>query len=226
MASTITLKSAHDGFEFTALQADAEGTRKGGIVIIQEIFGIDKYVREDVARWSKLGFDTIAPSMFDRQEKGFTAGHDPEGMQAGVKYAMANGPDNAMSDVQACIDALKAKGPVFMVGYCYGGTMTWLAASRCTELAAGAAYYGGQIGGIAQLPLKAPVICHFGRKDGHIPADETKAKIEAAHPDLPVYIYEGSGHGFNNDGVEAQDPADAKLARERTLALFVANGAG
>ena len=225
MADTITLKSgAPDGFDFTALHAAAEGHRKGGIVIIQEIFGIDKYVQEDVARWAALGFEAIAPSMFDRQEKGFTAGHDPEGMQKGFGYATANGIDNAIGDVQACVDQLKPHGPVFIVGYCYGGWIVWESAHQVMGLAAGSAYYGGRIKDRVDIRLEVPVICHFGRKDGHIPADEVKAAIAKAHPDVPVYIYEGSGHGFNNDGMEAQDPADAKLARERTVKWFEKHG--
>jgi carboxymethylenebutenolidase len=163
--------------------------------------------------------------MFDRGERSFVAKHDDAGIQAAVKLAMANGPDNAMSDIQACIDRLKDRGPVFIVGYCYGGTMVWLAASRCTGLAAGSSYYGGQVGGMAGLPLSCPVELHLGRKDAHIPADEVKAKVTVAHPDVPVFIYENSGHGFNNDGRPDSDLADAQLARKRTLALFEANGA-
>jgi carboxymethylenebutenolidase len=225
MSDTITLHSKIDGFEFTALHAAAEGHRKGGIVIIQEIFGIDHYVQEDVARWAALGFEAIAPSMFDRQEKGFVADHDPKGFETGIKYAMGNGFDNPMSDIQACVDALKDKGPVFIVGYCYGGSMVWMAAGKVSGLAAGSSYYGGFIKDHLEQALNVPVICHFGRKDAHIPADDIKAGIEKAHPDVPVYIYDGSGHGFNNDGVEAQDPADAKLARERSVAFFEAHGA-
>jgi len=225
MSDTITLTAAHDGFAFTALHAAPQGERKGGVIVIQEIFGLDRYVQEDVARWSALGFEVLAPSMFDRQEKGFTAEHDPAGFENGVKYAMANGPDNAMGDLQACIDFLTPRGPVFMVGYCYGGTMTWLAASRLKGLSAGSSYYGSQVGGMAKFDLSCPVIVHLGRKDGHIPADEVKAAVEAAHPEVAVHIYEASGHGFNNDGRPDSDPADAALARERTLALFQANGA-
>ena len=97
MSQTITLTSAHDGFAFTALHAEAQGPRKGGIVIIQEIFGLDEYVQADVERWSALGFEALAPSMFDRQEVGFTAAHDPEGLQAGFKHAMANGIEQRAS---------------------------------------------------------------------------------------------------------------------------------
>ena len=223
MAHLIDLTAAHDGFSFTALHADPQGPRRGGVIIIQEIFGLDRYVHEDVARWSALGFEALAPSMFDRQEKGFLAEHDAAGVEAGRTYAMANGPENAMGDIQACIDFLAPRGPVFLVGYCYGGTMGWLAASRLQGLAAVSSYYGGGVAGMAQLPLHAPLIKHLGRQDAHIPADDVKAAIAAHHPDVPVYIYEGSGHGFNNDGVPAQDPADAKLARERTLAFFLAH---
>jgi carboxymethylenebutenolidase len=225
MAETITLKSGHDGFDFTALHAAPVGRRLGGVIVIQEIFGLDQYVRADVERWAQLGFEVLAPSMFDRGQKGFTAEHDPEGLQAGVRLATANGPDNAMSDIQACVDALKDKGPVFIVGYCYGGTMVWLAASRVTGLSAGSSYYGGQVAGMAALPLSCPVIIHLGRNDAHIPADEVKAKVEAAHPEAPVYIYESSGHGFNNDGRPDSDLDDAQLARKRTFELFEANGA-
>ena len=225
MAETITLKSAIDGFEFTALHEAASGRRKGGIVIIQEIFGLDTYVLEDVARWAGKGFEAIAPAMYDRQKPGFIAAHDPEGMQEGFKYAMANGVDNAVSDVQACVDHLKAKGPVFIVGYCYGGWIVWEAAGKVSGLAAASSYYGGRIKDVVDQPINVPTICHFGRKDGHIPADEVKGAIAKAHPDIPVYIYENSGHGFNNDGRPDSDAADAELARKRSVELFEANGA-
>ena len=225
MSEMITLTAAHDGFEFTALHAQPEGPRKGGVIVIQEIFGIDKYVQEDVARWAAKGFEVVAPSMFDRGEKGFTALHDEAGFARGRELAMGNGPDNAMGDIQACIDVLKDRGPVFIVGYCYGGTMAWLAASRCEGLAAASSYYGGQVAGMAKFNLTCPIVVHLGRKDGYIPADEVKAAVQAAYPDVPVYIYENSGHGFNNDGRPDSDAGDAELARERTLALFAANGA-
>ena len=225
MTQSITLTAAHDGFAFTALHAEPNGPRRGGVIVIQEIFGLDHYVHEDVARWAARGFEVLAPSMFDRQEKGFTALHDPAGFENGVKHALANGPDNAMGDIQACVDFLKDRGPVFVVGYCYGGTMTWLAAARCDGIAAGSSYYGGQVAGMAKFALKAPVIVHLGRKDPHIPADDVKAAVQAAHPDVPVYIYEASGHGFNNDGRPDSDLADAELARQRTVDFFAAHGA-
>lgn len=222
VSELINLAAVHDGFAFSALHAKAQGeVKRGAVIVIQEIFGLDKYVHEDVARWSALGFEVLAPSMFDRQEQGFTAEHNAEGIAKGRDYAMANGPENAMGDIAACVAALKASGPVFLTGYCYGGTMAWLAASRVPGLAAVASYYGGGVAGLAHLPLACPVIVHLGRKDAHIPADEVKSAILAARPQTPVHIYEKSGHGFNNDGVEAQDPDEAALARQRTLDFFL-----
>ena len=226
MSKTITLTSASDGFVFTALQSDAQGPRRGGVVVIQEIFGLDQYVQADVDRWSALGFETLAPSMFDRQHPGFVAEHDNDGIQAGFKHAMANGRDNALNDLKACVAYLAARGPVFMVGYCYGGTMAWQAAGQIDAIAAVSSYYGGQVAASAALRPKCPTICHLGRKDTNIPADETKAAITAAQPQVSVYIYDKSGHGFNNDARPDSDPADAQLARERTLALFLANSGG
>jgi carboxymethylenebutenolidase len=225
MTDTVTLTSALDGFAFTAAHAAPQGQRKGGIVVIQEIFGLDQYVLADVARWSALGFEVLAPSIFDRAEPGFTAEHDPAGFQTGVGYVQKVGVEAMLSDIQACIDELASRGPVFAVGYCLGGSLVWQAASKLTGLAAGSCYYGSMIGGLADLPLNAPVVVHLGRKDGHIPAEEVKAKVVAAHPDTPVFIYENSGHGFNNDGRPDSDLDDALLARQRSLALFQAHGA-
>jgi carboxymethylenebutenolidase len=225
MSALIQITSSHDDFSFDALHAEPNGARRGGVIVVQEIFGLDHYIREDVARWSALGFEVLAPSMFDRQERGFLAEHDQDGIAAGFKHAMANSRENVLSDIQACIDFLKSRGPVFIVGYCYGGSMAWLAASRCQGLAAAASYYGSRVKDMAGLQLGCPVIVHLGRKDGGIPADEVKAAVAAAHPDVAVYIYEDSGHGFNNTGRPDADPDDAQLARERTLELFTANGA-
>jgi carboxymethylenebutenolidase len=225
MTEKITIKStAADGFAFGALHAGARGPRKGGVIVIQEIFGVDQYVRADVERWAEQGYEVLAPYMYDRVAPNFEVGHDD--MQTAIATVSKAKPEDAMADVQACIDFLKPRGPVFIVGYCYGGTIVWQAAGRLEGLAAGSSYYGGGVAGATDLKPKCPVICHFGRKDGYIPADEVKVKLAGAHPDVAVHIYEKSGHGFNNHGRPDSDPDDAKLARERTLALFEANSAG
>ncbi|OSQ43918.1 dienelactone hydrolase family protein [Thalassospira sp. MCCC 1A01428] len=225
MPEMIKLTSAIDGFEFDAWYGAPTGPRKGGLVLIQEIFGLDHYMIEDAKRWVAEGYEVIVPSMFDRQERGFVADHDARGFETGRQYAGDNGIENPVSDVQACVDALKQNGSVFLIGYCYGGTVAWRAAAQISDLSAAVSYYGGGVAGIADVALKCPVICNFGRKDAHIPADDVTATIKKAHPEVPVYIYENSGHGFNNDGRPDSDPADAKLARARSAALFVACGA-
>jgi carboxymethylenebutenolidase len=226
MAKMIKLKSAaDDGFEFGALHAEAEGRRRGGVIVIQEIFGIDEYVRADVERWAKRGYEAIAPSMFDRTNPGLDVGHDEAGMQVAFGAVRQAKPENALGDIAACVAYLKPRGPVFIVGYCYGGAMVWQAAGRLDGIAAGSSYYGGGVAAAADLKPTCPVICHFGRKDGHIPCDEVKTALSAAQPQVPVYIYDSSGHGFNNDGRPDSDPDDAALARKRTVELFEENGA-
>jgi carboxymethylenebutenolidase len=225
MTQTITLTSALDAFDFTALHAQAQGERRGGVIVVQEIFGLDAYVQADVARWAALGFEVLAPSLFDRREPGYVAEHEPAAFPIGIGHVQAIGLEAMLSDIQACIDHLAARGPVFAVGYCLGGSLVWLAAGKLKGLAAGSAYYGSMIAANAELALNAPAIVHLGRKDGHIPADAVKDKVAAAHPDVPVYVYENSGHGFNNDGRPDSDARDAALARQRTLDLFLAHGA-
>ena len=219
MGDTIKITAA-DGFAFDAYHALPPGPCKGGVIVIQEIFGIDAHVRRDVERWAALGFEALAPSMFDRREPGFTADHDPEGMKSGIGHAMATPLEQAMSDIEACRDKLAHAGRVFIVGYCYGGSLAWLAAAKVPGLSGSASYYGSLVRQNAELKPLCPTIVHLGRMDSMIPADDVKTAVEAANPDVPVYIYEDAGHGFNNDDPERHASAAAELARERTLALF------
>jgi carboxymethylenebutenolidase len=212
--------TAADGFAFDAYHALPPGPCHGGVIVIQEIFGLDEHVRRDVDRWADLGFEALAPSMYDRREPGFTAGHNPEGMAAGIAHAMGTPIDQAMEDIAACRDKLAHDGKVFIVGYCYGGSMTWLAAAKVPGLAAASSYYGSMVQANATLKPLCPTIVHLGRQDAMIPADEVKAAVQAANPDVPVYIYDDAGHGFNNEDPARHDAASAELARKRTLELF------
>jgi len=193
--------------------------------VVQEIFGIDDFVKADVERWSQDGFEVLAPSMYDRIETGFCAAHDEAGTARAMAVVRQAKFKDALADIAASIDYLKSRGPVFAVGYCYGGTVVWHAAARLNGLAAVSSYYGGGIEAAADLTPKCPVICHFGRRDPHISAEDVYSKLSSVRPEVVVCIYEKSGHGFNNAGTESADKADAKLARERTVALFEANGA-
>ncbi len=222
MGEMIRIKStAEDGFEFAALHAEPQGQRRGGVVVIQEIFGIDKYVRADVERWAKMGYEAIAPSLYDRREPGFTAGHDPDGLKAGIAHAMGTPLDQALSDIAACRDFLaKHGGKVCVVGYCYGGSLAWLAACKVEGLAGASSYYGSLVKANAELTPQCPTIVHLGRLDAGIPADEVKAAVESANPGVPIYVYDDAGHGFNNEDPARHAPASADLARRRTLELF------
>ena len=222
---TLTLESKIDGFGFTALHAQPEGPRRGGVVLLQEVFGLDAYMQADAARWSKLGFEVLAPSLFDRAEPGFTAEHDADGLRLGLGYAQALGMDAAVQDVETCVDQLTVRGPAFVAGYCYGGSVAWLCACRIETLAAASCYYGSLIGRHATARLLCPVAVHYGADDAHIAASDAEA-VRQAHPDAGVYTYAGAGHGFNNEGAPGYNAAAAELARRRTLELFAANGAG
>ncbi|MGH7012504.1 MAG: dienelactone hydrolase family protein, partial [Caulobacteraceae bacterium] len=171
---------------------------------------------------ASLGYEVIAPSLFDRREKGFTARHDPEGMAAGIGHARATPIDQALADIAACRDLLAPRGKVFVVGYCYGGSLAWLAAGRLDGLSGASCYYGSLIKANAELKPRCPTLVHLGRLDHGIPADEVKAAVEAANPEVRVHIYEGAGHGFNNESPERYSQAAAELARKRTLELFEA----
>jgi carboxymethylenebutenolidase len=219
MGETIKIAGA-DGFEFSAYHEPAFTPRKGGVIVLQEIFGIDRHVRADVERWAKAGYEAIAPSLYDRRQWGFTAEHDPEGLAAGVGHARATPMEQALGDIAACRDVLAPRGKVTVVGYCYGGSLAWLAAAKVEGLAAASSYYGSMVQANAALTPLCPVIIHLGRTDGGIPADEVEAAVKAANPAVPVYIYEGAGHGFNNESPERYNAEAADLSRKRTRDLF------
>jgi carboxymethylenebutenolidase len=220
MAETIKIAGA-DGFEFAAYHEPAFTPRKGGVIVIQEIFGIDEHVRADVGRWAKMGYEAIAPSMYDRRQPGFTAHHDPGGIKAGVAHARGTPIDQAMGDIAACAAFLRTRGAkVCVVGYCYGGSLAWIAASKVEGLSAASSYYGSMVQANAAQALQCPAIVHLGRTDTGIPADAVAAAVGEHHPDTPVYIYEGAGHGFNNQSPERYNAEAADLARHRTLELF------
>ena len=221
MGEMTSIKStAEDGFSFAAYRAAPTGARKGGVVVIQEIFGIDEHVRRDVDRWASLGFEAIAPSLYDRREPGFIAGHDPAGMSAGIAHARATPLDQALADIAACQGYLAPRGKVFIVGYCYGGSLAWLAACKLDGLSAASSYYGSMVQANAALTPRCPTIVHLGRLDTGIPADAVKAAVQGANPDVRVYIYDDAGHGFNNEDPARHNSQSADLARRRTLDLF------
>ncbi|MFT3811324.1 MAG: dienelactone hydrolase family protein [Micropepsaceae bacterium] len=220
-SKTILLRSKHEGFAFRAYHAWPDGPAKGGLVLVQEIFGVTDHIRELCDQYAADGYDVIAPSLYDRQERGFEAAYDEAGITQALKLRDGHDMKYSVGDVQACIGHLRderGQQKVFITGYCYGGTVSWVAAVRCTGLTAASGYYGrGIVDFLGDTP-QCPIILHFGRTDHSIPM-EFVDRIKAAHPEVPVYLYE-AGHGFNSDRRTDYDSASAALARERTLALF------
>jgi carboxymethylenebutenolidase len=213
---TIRLTSTYDGFELGAYRVAPEDARHGGLVLIQEIFGVTDHIRELCDSYAESGYEVIAPSFYDRQERGFAAGYDADGMGKGVRYSQAAPWDEVAGDIQAAVSALKP--PVFVTGFCWGGTATWLAACRCEGVAAASSFYGRRIPELLDETPKCPLILHFGKTDGSIPP-ELVEKIGAAHPNLPIYLYD-AGHGFASDRRADYDADCARLARLRALQLF------
>lgn len=221
MTGSLIRVTSRDGFEFDAYHVKADGPRKGGVVVVQEIFGLSDHIKEMTERFGAAGSEAIAPSLFDRAEPGFIV-QPPDvaaNMARGRDLAVGNGQDNTMNDIGGVFDVLSPAGKVCITGYCYGGSMSWLAASRIAGMAAASCYYGGNIPQMLGLTPKCPTICHFGSKDAHIPLVGAVDKIEAVHPAIPVHVYD-AGHGFARRNSSDYDAASDQLAFERTLALF------
>jgi len=221
MGDSIELTGA-DGFTFSAYQAKPQGEPKGRVVVIQEIFGVNNHIREVCDGYAKEGYIALAPALFDRVGPGIELGYEGDDMTRGVEIAMGKlEMQNTMSDVQAAIDYLASDGKVGVVGYCFGGLLTWLSAANANNVACASGYYGGGIAKSLDQTPKVPTILHFGELDAHIPMPDVTAVIDA-HPEVTVYTYDAD-HGFNCDHRASYNKAAATLARRRTLDFFAEN---
>ncbi len=218
----IEKRTMSDGAEIAVYHATPAGERRGGLVVVQEIFGLTEHIREVADEYAGDGYEVLAPALFDREHPGFEAAYSGPDFERAVELARKLHPfDLSLKDTQTCVDALD--GPVFVVGYCYGGSVAWMAATRLTGVAAASGYYGSQIPGVIDEEPKVPVIAHFGRYDHGIPMEGVETVIAKDWPNAEVYVYE-AGHGFNSDRRKDYHEPSADLAKERTLALFRANG--
>ncbi len=215
--STIQLESS-DGQKFGCYHVQPTGTRKGGLVLIQEIFGVTNHIKELCDEYADRGFQVLAPQLFDRLHKDFQVGYTADGIEAAKKLAGENSWDHVVADVQTCINQLTVSGPAYITGYCYGGSVSWVAACRCSGLAAASGYYGRLVVDFVDETPKCPIILHFGENDASIPMSDVE-KVRAAHPDVPVYVY-NAGHGFNSNRRSDYHKPSADLALKRTLELF------
>ncbi len=219
MGSNIKLTAA-DGHQLGAYVSENAGPTHAAVVVLQEIFGVNRHIRSVADDYASQGFWAIAPALFDRAEPNVELDYNATDSSRGMKIASQIGMENALKDVAAAIEyvgsALRGKR-AGVVGYCFGGSLAWLAATRLNAHAA-VCYYGGSIAKYASEVPRCPVMLHFGSQDPHIPASEIE-KIQRAHPELPVFLYD-AGHGFNCDQRKDYAPQAASLARERTLEFF------
>jgi carboxymethylenebutenolidase len=222
MGKFIDLQAA-DGFQFRAYVATPAGQPKAGVVVLQEIFGVNSHIRSVADGYAADGYLAVAPSTFHRVKHGVDIGYSADDIAAGqaLKAAVEALPaPGVMPDIAAAISHARQAGKVGIVGYCWGGLLTWRSACTLDGLAAAVPYYGGGMttpGEIARKP-KVPVLAHFGEKDHWITMESAQA-FKKAHPEVEVQVY-AADHGFNCDQRGSYDAAAAKLARERTLAFF------
>jgi carboxymethylenebutenolidase len=218
----IDLTSRHDGARLPAFHAQANGPRRGGLVLVQEIFGVNANMRALAERFAEDGYEVLAPAFFARIDPAFDAGFDSEGMTKGRAAVQATPWDQVAADCQTAIDALAVNGgPVYVAGFCWGGTVAWLAACRCDGVAAASGFYGRMIIGLLEETPRAPIELHYGERDPHIPMAEVD-RVRAAHPGVPIWLYP-AGHGFFSDRSGDHDSVQADLAWARTRALFEAH---
>ena len=216
------LRSA-DGHEFSAYEARPKGTPKAGVVVIQEIFGVNAHIRSVADGYADAGYAVVAPAIFDRVERGVELGYDDAGMGAGMKLAFQQLKiEDALQDLQTAVDhaaGLSDGGKVGVVGYCFGGLLTWLSACELTGVICASSYYGGGVSGARDKQAKCPVMMHFGELDAHIPLSDVDA-VREAQPDVDIFVYQGADHGFNCDARSSYHAESAAIARRRTLEFF------
>ena len=213
---------AADGHRLAAYLALPASTPRGGLIVVQEIFGVNSHIRSIADGFAADGYLAIAPALFDRVQRGVEIGYTPEDIQRGRALKEACTADKAMLDIRCAVKLLQARlrpsARIGIVGYCWGGLLSWLAACEIESLAAGVPYYGGGIPDHAARIPRCPVLAHFGESDAQIPLPGVEA-LRRAHPGITVHVY-AAGHGFNCDQRGSYEAASATLARRRTLAFL------
>lgn len=216
--SEFTTIMARDGHELRTWLAAPPGTPRGAVVVVQEIFGVNSHIRAVTDGYASEGYVAIAPSLFDRVRKGIELGYGQKDMQEGFGYVQQLKREQTLADLAAAIAVVKHAGRVGIVGYCWGGRMSYVAACEL-PVACAVAYYGGGITQELEKKPKCPIMFHFGELDTHIPMSDVE-KIKAAVPQGIFHVYPGAEHGFNCDQRGSYNPQAASLARERSLAFF------
>ena len=218
MGKFIELKAA-DGHKLAAYVATPAGKPRGGVVVIPEIFGVNSHIQQTTDGFAADGYLAVSPAMFDRAQRNYDTGYSQPEIQAGVAIMQKLDPKNSMLDVQAAIAEAAKAGKVGIVGYCFGGTISWMAAARASGLSCAVPYYGGGMHGLINEKPKVPVMCNFGETDQSPTLAQAK-EIAAKHPEITAHFYAGAGHGFNCDQRGSWNAEAAKLARSRTVEFF------
>lgn len=211
--------AAVDGHTLGAYRADPAGKPKGGLVVVQEIFGVNNHIRSVCDRAAAEGYVALAPALFDRISRDFQSGYSPEEVAKARKFVEAPDWDAMLRDTDAAVKELKSVGPVAVMGFCMGGTMAFLSASRLDGIAAAVCYYGGGIARFADEKPRCPVQMHFGEKDAHIPMSAVD-EIRKKRPDCEIYVYAGADHGFHCDERASYHADSAKLGWSRSMAFL------
>jgi len=210
---------AIDGFAFGLYEAMPKQRPRGGIVVIQEIFGVNAHIRNVCDGYAAAGYAAIAPQIFDRAERDVELGYEQQDMGRGIELARGKlRMEQTLQDLQAAVEDARRFGKVGVVGYCFGGLLAWLGACDLTGVDAAVAYYGGGVASQLERRPRCPVVMHFGAKDAHIPLTDVD-KVRKAHPQVTVHVYDAD-HGFNCDHRASYDAAAAKLALSRSLEFF------
>ena len=226
MSEWVSLK-ASDGHELSAYVARPEGEAIGALIVIQEIFGVNQSIRNVADGYAKDGFLAIAPALFDRFEKDLELTYEGDDLKKAFDLYGKLNPDTQLLDIAAAYEFLRPAGKgIGFIGFCYGGLLSWLTATRGEDLkmqpACAVGYYAGGIGKVAAEEPSCPVQLHFGASDDHIGSDQVDA-VRSAHPEVEIFLYEGAGHAFANQARSSFVPAAADLARERSLEFLKNN---
>ena len=212
MGEMIRLK-ARDGYELDAYLAEPKGEPRGGVVVVQEIFGVTEHIKRVADKFAAQGYRAIAPAMFDRIERGIALPYSD--IEQGRAYMQQLEWPNTLADVAAAADAVRDAGAAAVVGYCWGGTVAHVAASEL-DLDAAVSYYGGGVARMLDKEPRCPIVYHFGDQDHAIPMADVE-KIMSAYPNAEVHVYKGAGHGFNCDERSSYSAADANAAFDRSI---------
>jgi carboxymethylenebutenolidase len=208
--------TASDGHKFDAYVAEPSGKPKGALIVVMEIFGVNSHIRRVTDEYASDGYLAIAPAFFDRAQKGLDVGYTGADLELARTLMQKMNLNDPLKDVEAAKAHIASAGKCAIVGYCWGGSLSFKSACNVNGLACAIAYYGGSIPNLIDEKPKCPVMFHWGETDASIPLDKAK-QVADKHKDQTHYFYPGAGHGFNCEQRGSYNTDAAKQARTRTL---------